>query len=114
MEILTKKSSDNPNGVITLSYIIDKLTSKVNELVDLKIDLLYSKVVEQLKENKLSKGKLNKFFQDNIIDIGSFNITAANNIELQEVTDGTIYYDRKFSRLRIKTSKGWKTVKLED
>ena len=115
MEILTKRTSDNPNGVITLEEILTQASTLNSSALELVVRSIYQDLEKYYKENELTKGKLNKIFSKNIIDLMAINITFISSIEEDnKVSKGVIYFDSTNDRLRIKTKKGWKTIKLED
>jgi len=107
MELLVKKTDQNPKGILDIKAF------KVMILSDLqkKLDEMNSKIsntsIEEYKDDIL------KIYKEAILNTNApINIKNVPSIEKNsDIKRGTMYYNEKTDNVRIKLSKGWTNLK---
>ena len=105
-----KVQKDNVNDP-TYIEVDELLKGCVKELPDLSKYASKADVDELMERVKSLSFLLHKGVFDLVAPI---NITSLSEIEaINEVQEGVMYWDFDNKRLRLKTEKGWKTIKPE-
>lgn len=113
MDILTKKSKDNPNGVISSNKLLLNIEKEISSL-KLQIEDL-KKENSKLRESiKLTRTELIEILSDKIgVKFANINIAGTPTIEKNEdVKNGTLYYNTRKKCFRGKIDGKWITFKV--
>ncbi|GAF68160.1 unnamed protein product [marine sediment metagenome] len=111
MDFILKKLQGGKNTV-TLQELKEKL-----ELARLKKDLVDTKanIKELQKVPKMDGKQLKDLISDDFLTKGeAINLINAASIEKDDkIKEGTVYYNNKLQRIRLKTTIGWVSLNID-
>lgn len=112
MEFVIKKDDENPSGLICLEDLkslikdnkeLDSIKNTISE-----IDNNLERLVKNMPKD-ITKSDILKLVSNNTVaSFKAINITNIESIEKSKIIPlGTIYYNEKLDKVRLKTKKGW-------
>lgn len=117
MELLTKKTETNKEGVIDSTLLLEPLQNQIKELNDY-IKKLEEAIVKVVSDNNK---KINaKYIKDKLNMKGANHLAPlyleySNTIEeISTIPNGTVYYNNNINELRIKLDNQWKSISVKN